>query len=55
MEVPAQLKAVEKANGKISTQVAAKRKEAQVAKQLADAKRKLAEMQAELDNLRRAQ
>jgi hypothetical protein len=42
---------VEKAKGKISAQVAAKRKEAQEAKQLADAKRKLAEMQAELHDL----
>jgi hypothetical protein len=33
----------------------AKRKEAQEAKQLADAKCKLAEMQVELDDLRRAQ
>jgi hypothetical protein len=36
---------VEKAKGKISAQVVAKRKEAQYAK------RKLAEMQAELDDL----
>jgi capsular polysaccharide biosynthesis protein len=47
MEVLAQLKAMEKAKGKITTQVAAKRKEAQEAKQLANATCKLAEMQAE--------
>jgi chromosome segregation ATPase len=46
---------MEKAKGKISAQLEAKRKEAQEAKQLADANRKLAEVQAELDDLRRAQ
>jgi hypothetical protein len=49
IEVLAQLKAVEKAKGKIS-KVAAKIKEAQE-EQLADTKRKLAEMQPELDDL----
>jgi hypothetical protein len=40
MEVLAQLKAVEKAKGKIRAQVASRRNEAQEAKQLADAKRR---------------
>jgi hypothetical protein len=54
-EILTQLKNLEKAKSKISAQVVAKQKATQEAKQLADANRKLEEMQAELEELRKSQ
>lgn len=53
--VQAQLRNLEKAKGKLNAEVATKQKAFKQAKQLADAKRKLAALQAEVDKLRRLQ